>query len=263
MKTPGTVADPFDLDRCLEARDLAPVAVAAHGDVEHDRSSTGRAAVEHRRGSAGSAPRRCRRRSAHRQLLLQGRRAEPDVLSRCAIVVDSPARQHEPVQALELVASPHGTTSAPSRLQRRDVLTHVALEGEHANARALPTAFGETDLERARSPAPRIAAPRPVETLATTPASREVRGRLDDGRAMRTGSSLLKMPDPTKTASAPSCRTSEASAGVEMPPAQNSGTGQLPRRGDLLDERERRAQVLGPARRARRVGALRAGASAR
>ena len=44
----------------------------------------------------------------------------------------------------------------------------------------------------------------------------------------RAGSSLLKIPEPTNTASAPSCMTSEASAGVAMPPAQNSGTGSSP-----------------------------------
>ena len=42
------------------------------------------------------------------------------------------------------------------------------------------------------------------------------------------GSADLKMPLPTKTAWAPSCMTSEASAGVAMPPAQNSGTGSSP-----------------------------------
>ena len=42
------------------------------------------------------------------------------------------------------------------------------------------------------------------------------------------GSSLLKMPEPTNTASAPSCIASAASAGVAMPPAQNSGTGSQP-----------------------------------
>ena len=44
------------------------------------------------------------------------------------------------------------------------------------------------------------------------------------------GSLDLKMPEPTKTASAPSCIMRAASAGVAMPPAQNSGTGSLPAR---------------------------------
>ena len=47
-------------------------------------------------------------------------------------------------------------------------------------------------------------------------------------RARGAGSSLLKMPEPTNTASAPSCIASAASAGVAMPPAQNSGTGSQP-----------------------------------
>ena len=36
------------------------------------------------------------------------------------------------------------------------------------------------------------------------------------------------MPEPTKTASAPSCIISAASAGVAMPPAEKFGTGSLP-----------------------------------
>ena len=57
-----------------------------------------------------------------------------------------------------------------------------------------------------------------------------VRGGLDD-RACRAsaGSDDLKMPLPTNTDCAPSCITSAASAGVAMPPAQNSGTGSSPR----------------------------------
>ena len=46
--------------------------------------------------------------------------------------------------------------------------------------------------------------------------------------AIRAGSSLLKMPEPTKTPSAPSCITSAASAGVAMPPATKLTTGSLP-----------------------------------
>jgi len=42
------------------------------------------------------------------------------------------------------------------------------------------------------------------------------------------GSPDLKMPEPTKTPSAPSCIIIAASAGVAMPPAVNSVTGSLP-----------------------------------
>ena len=58
----------------------------------------------------------------------------------------------------------------------------------------------------------------------------EVRRRLDDRARARAGSSDLKIPEPTKTPSAPSCITSEASAGVAMPPAQNITTGRRPAR---------------------------------
>src|SRR6266403_4748060 len=46
--------------------------------------------------------------------------------------------------------------------------------------------------------------------------------------ARASGSLLLKMPEPTNTASAPSWRTSAASAGVAMPPAEKFGTGSFP-----------------------------------
>ena len=40
--------------------------------------------------------------------------------------------------------------------------------------------------------------------------------------------SFMKIPEPTKIASAPSCIISAASAGVAMPPAEKLGTGSLP-----------------------------------
>ena len=42
------------------------------------------------------------------------------------------------------------------------------------------------------------------------------------------GSQDLKIPEPTKTASAPSCITKVASAGAAMPPPAKLGTGSLP-----------------------------------
>ena len=46
--------------------------------------------------------------------------------------------------------------------------------------------------------------------------------------ARASGSEDLKIPEPTNTASAPSCITSAASAGVAIPPAEKFGTGSLP-----------------------------------
>ena len=72
------------------------------------------------------------------------------------------------------------------------------------------------------------------------------------------GSEDLKIPEPTKLPSAPSCIVSAASAGVAIPPAQNSGTGSQPLAGDLLDDLDRRAAAPWPRRRAARGAACRA-----
>src|SRR5712692_6776189 len=45
---------------------------------------------------------------------------------------------------------------------------------------------------------------------------------------------FMKMPEPTNTASAPSCITSDASAGVAIPPAEKFGTGNLPSRATIF-----------------------------
>ena len=63
------------------------------------------------------------------------------------------------------------------------------------------------------------------------------------------------MPEPTNTPSAPSCITSDASAGVAMPPAQNSTHRQPAGGGDDAHEVERRLQLLG---RGRELGVRRA-----
>src|SRR5438105_3099928 len=46
--------------------------------------------------------------------------------------------------------------------------------------------------------------------------------------AVRSGSSDLKIPEPTNTPSAPSCIISAASAGVAIPPAEKLTTGRPP-----------------------------------
>ena len=117
--------------------------------------------------------------------------------------------------------------------------------------RAAPrvTSRGRRAAAPRRACAPRATAIAGAEALATR--ARRARGRRSASwprrsRAARVaGSADLKMPEPTNTASAPSCITSDASAGVAMPPAQNSGTGSLPSLGDAADEVERRAVLLG------------------
>ena len=65
--------------------------------------------------------------------------------------------------------------------------------------------------------------------------------------ARRSGSALLKIPEPTKFPSAPSCIISAASAGVAIPPAQNSGTGSRPASATVADDLERGLVLFGGA----------------
>src|ERR1700731_993955 len=115
----------------------------------------------------------------------------------------------------------------PEILQCGHVFAHVTLQGEYSDAAHYQPRSAKRCSNEAVS-APTMAAPSPVDTLATMLASWKWGVASTIALAMRMGSSPLKMPDPTKTASAPSCSTSDASAGVEMPPAQNNGTGSLP-----------------------------------
>ena len=72
--------------------------------------------------------------------------------------------------------------------------------------------------------------PRPSEARATRTGSAKCVVASTMAAARMAGSSDLKMPEPTKLPSAPSCIISAASAGVAIPPAQNSTTGSLPSR---------------------------------
>src|SRR5690349_14845026 len=75
---------------------------------------------------------------------------------------------------------------------------------------------------------PTMASPRPRETLAMTSGSSWKVVALTIASARWAGLPDLKMPEPTKTPSAPSCIIIAASAGVAMPPAVKSTTGSLP-----------------------------------
>ncbi len=114
---------------------------------------------------------------------------------------------------------------------------------------------------RAPSPAPRLqqlglgrasrsrSRPSPRPGRATPRARPSDRGSASSrGRSpapRRAGSDDLKIPEPTNTASAPSCIISAASAGVAMPPAAKFGTGQLALSRHEPDELVGRAELLG------------------
>src|SRR5216117_2939616 len=75
---------------------------------------------------------------------------------------------------------------------------------------------------------PTIASPRSSLTFTSTAGSLKCVVACTMAFARLAGSDDLKMPEPTNTASAPSCIISAASAGVAMPPAEKFGTGSLP-----------------------------------
>ena len=111
----------------------------------------------------------------------------------------------------------------------------VALEGQDTDDRRQPSRLPAAAVARSCSPSS-FARLEPAHRLAQAlRRARDALGvlrsasspRRSRGRAAG-GSSDLKMPEPTNTPSAPSCIISAASAGVAMPPAQNSTTGSLP-----------------------------------
>ena len=160
------------------------------------------------------------------------------------------AGDDQPVEALEVGGHAHLAHLGAERRAACGVRLEVALEGEDADQRLTAATSRGRRAAAARSSlrvsSDSIAPPRPSEARGDALGVLEVRRRLDD-RARRgvAGSSDLKMPEPTNTPSAPSCIISAASAGVAMPPAQNSTTGSLPSRGDLAHEVERRLVLLG------------------
>ena len=120
----------------------------------------------------------------------------------------------------------------------------VPLDGEDADpeAPAARTGRGSSPAALSRPPSaasasisrPGIASPSSIEALATRSGSAKWVASTMARAPLRVR--LLKMPDPTKLPSAPSCIISAASARVAMPPAQKSRTEQAAEAGDLLDD---------------------------
>ena len=105
------------------------------------------------------------------------------------------------------------------------MLDERALEGEDADSH-LPRSAMRSSISPSLMPT--IASPRSSETSATTFGSLKFVTALTIAAARLAGLPLLKMPEPTKTPSAPSCIISAASAGVATPPAAKLTTGSLP-----------------------------------
>ena len=254
------------IDSPPRSSELAPerVALGAHVHqaemvaVEHDQP---RARAEHR-----NPPRRPAAPAQLAQRLASPSRSIPSV-----IVVDSPPGITSPSRPSRSAGMRTSRTSAPTpaasaraprtRPAARATADAAASIGRSARrhsdadatSRAGPAAARRPSFELSRLT---IAGPSPREAAATRSGSCQCVVASTIARARAGGSSDLKMPEPTNTPSAPSAIISAASAGVAIPPAQNSTTGRRPSRGDLA-ARDRAARPApwrrSPARRSSSV----------
>src|SRR5262249_40912486 len=111
--------------------------------------------------------------------------------------------------------------------QSRQVFAEIPLQGEDSDDHQ-PRSARRCGCGISSTLMPTMASPRPRDTLASTSGSSWNVVALTIAAARGAGLPDLKMPEPTKTPSAPSCIIMAASAGVAMPPAVNSTTGSLP-----------------------------------
>ena len=149
------------------------------------------------------------------------------------------AGDHERVEPGEVLGRPDLAGVGAELGEDPDVGGEVALAGQDADAEALGGLRPGTTSRAAAAARPRRRARR-CRRRASGRRGRSRRRATRSGSlkwvvasttafAVRSGSADLKIPEPTKLPSAPSCIVSDASAGVAMPPAQNSGTGSQPR----------------------------------
>src|SRR3954454_20089250 len=217
----GRAVDARDAEVGLEGADLAAERVAAAGvvgqaevlAVEHDHP---RAGAEHGRAAADELAQRLRQPLALDAQRHRGRLA---------------AGHHEPVEPLEVTRHAHLARLGAELAQEAAVGLEVALQRQDADERRRhyqPRLARSCCSSSLRVSSEVMAVPRPSDARATRSGSWKCVVASTIAWARVAGSSDLKMPEPTKLPSAPSCIISAASAGVAMPPAQNRTTGSLP-----------------------------------
>ena len=164
-------------ERRLERLALAAVAVAAHRDVEDaERRWSGRpsmTSVAHRMSPAQVA----NAGRPSREPRVSGSRSS-DESSSLSIVVDSPPGRKIASTPSRCSGRLTSATSAPSALERLSVLAERALQRENPDLHLAASASWRGHQPRSASftssvpiSSPRIASPRPRETLATMSAS--------------------------------------------------------------------------------------------
>src|SRR2546422_341602 len=237
----------FDLG--LEAIDLPAVRVAPNADIHQlERLLVGspaldvashqdhpRAGAHHRHPRRAAALDRCFEFGFH------------EACHRRAFA----SRQDQGVDCIQVWRKTNRNPLDLAGAQRRQVLAKVALQREDANAartsqtlvwhvprhsrgarprthQPLPASSSSWGIAPISNP--RIALPRLLDASARMSGRSKYVVAATMALARAAGFSALKMPEPTKIPSQPSCIMSAASAGVAIPPAAKLTTGSRPRR---------------------------------
>src|SRR5204862_5013018 len=213
-------------DLAHERVDLAAVRVPLDGDVEQTHPllrRVGDLAGEHDRAGTRAEHRPPGRREPPDRVLPRRRFEELPEGRRLA------ARNDEPGRALELLRLASLEGVEPDLAQPPAVRREVALQSEDGDLSVhQPLPCIRASSGRLAASIPFIPVPRDSSASTSACASCQCVVAFTMARARRAGSSDLKIPEPTKIASAPSIMHSAASAGVATPPAAKFGTGIRP-----------------------------------
>ena len=149
-------------------------------------------------------------------------------------------------------AGPYRSGCAPDVAEHADVREAVALQVGPQRPAPLPPPVGKM-LAVLRLVQPPHGLARATQHLRHMLRVGECAAASTTADAVRAGWDDLKIPDPTKTASATNCITRAATDGVTIPPAQNSGNSNRPVKATSCPRPIGR-RAPSPRRRARRVG---------
>src|SRR5580765_4134432 len=148
------------------------------------------------------------------------------------------ARQHQRAALPQVDQRANFQRFCAEGLQHRGVRSEVPLNRQNSNfwflRHQLCSSIYQPRVESMsfssiwRTSRPGIASPSSSLASSTAFASSKWVVALTTALARASGSLDLKIPEPTNTASAPRLRTSAASAGVAIPPAEKFGTGNFP-----------------------------------
>src|ERR1700681_2276898 len=143
-------------------------------------------------------------------------------------------RQDQGVDRLQVTREANRNALDLAGTQRRQVFTEIALQRKDADATAgcahqpLPASSSSWGIAPISNP--RMALPRLLEASARMSGRSKYVVAATMAFARAAGFSALKMPEPTKIPSHPSCIMRAASAGVATPPAAKLTTGSRPSR---------------------------------